>query len=150
MPDEPRRSLMDSLRRILARGKQAPSNPQGSAAAGPSKPETAAPSADLRSLSLQILLRHVHVLAVAADDVSELDEAQAEVDRRLVDAQQDADIASLYDAARRLERRRLVIEGRRLGRFPYPWEETRGGDSGCGACMCSLRPPDDESQPLSR
>jgi hypothetical protein len=140
MPSEHRRSLTDSLRRILDRNKDARSEP-------------AVPSEPLLPLSLQSLLRHAHVLAAAGEDASELQAAQAEVDRRLVDAQQDADIASLHDAARALERRRLMLEAEREGfgsdrllRRPRPRRPPEDEeDRGCGGvCMCSLQPAPDE------
>jgi hypothetical protein len=150
MPDERRRSLSDSLRRILDSGKEAPSNPQGSQAGEPPQREPAAPAEDLGALSLQELLRYAHVVAAAAVDASDLREAEAEVDRRLVDAQQDADIASLHDAARRLERRRLMLEDDRLLRPPPRYRPREDHDRSCGACMCSVSPPDEESRLLGR
>jgi hypothetical protein len=107
----------------------------------------------LRSMSLDNLLRYAHVLAATAYDLSELPEAQAEVDRRLVDAQHDSDIISLRDAAQRLERRRLLIttqpEGgpesdRLLGRPSRHRPRDMDDDDiyGC-ECMCSLLPPPD-------
>jgi hypothetical protein len=151
MPNERRRSLTDSLRRVLERGKDAPSNPQGTPAGKPPQPEPAAPPVGLRTLSLHEFLRYAHVLA-ADGDASALAEAQTEVGQRLIDAQEDADIASLHDASRRLERRRLQLEaeqedGRLLGRPPRrrpPDDDRRFG----APRMCSLAAPDDESQPL--
>jgi hypothetical protein len=149
MPDERRRPLSDSLRRILDRGKEAPSTPRGSQPGEPPPPEPAAPpSTALGGLSLQELLRYMHVLAGAAVvHASELHEAQAEVDRRLVDAQQDADIESLQDAARRLRRRRLQLEAegddrllRRSSRRRPPDDQWGGGV----VCMCSVPAPSDD------
>jgi hypothetical protein len=157
VPDEHRRSLTDSLRHILDRGKGVPSNPQSGQADQPPQSESAAPPATLSALSLQELLRYAHVLAAAAVDASELHQAQAEVDRRLVDAQQDADIASLHDAARRLERRRLTLEAEQEDdRLLRPPRRHRRRDDdgpwGRAPCMCSVSSPpaDEESQPLGR
>jgi hypothetical protein len=157
MPDEHRRSLTDSLRRVLDRGKDAPSNPRGNQAAEPPRAEPpqaepAAPPSELRALSLQELLRHAHVLAAASVDITELAQAQAEVDRRLVEAEQPADSASLNDALRRLERRRLLLEAEQEGdqgtdRLLRPRRRNRPpDDDGPGrmvACMCSILPPPD-------
>jgi hypothetical protein len=110
-----------------------------------------ASSQTLSAMSLRGLVRYAHVLAAAADDLSELQAGQAEVDRRLVDAQQDADIASLQDAARRLERRRLLLEtgpegdtgSDRLLGWPYERPVVIRIDDDRGPCMCSLVPPPD-------
>jgi hypothetical protein len=103
-------------------------------------------------MSLQNLLRYAHALAAAGHEVAELRDAQAEVDRRLVDAQQDADIASLRDAARRLDRRRLILEAEqdasgtdrllRRPRRPRPPDDDDDWRS-AAPCMCSLLPPPD-------
>jgi hypothetical protein len=152
MPDERRRPLSASLRRILDRGKETPSPPGSSQPGEPPAPEPVAPpSTALDGLSLLELLRYVRVLAGAAVvQASELREAQAEVDRRLVDAQQDADIESLQDAARRLQRRRLQLDAEgddRLLRPPprrRPPNDDRWGGGGGGLCMCSIPAPSDD------
>lgn len=149
MPNEPRKPLTDSLRHILDRGKQTPSDPQGSQAGEPPQAEPAPAPDGLHALSLQELLRYAHVLAADAADASDVHEAQAEVDRRLVDAQQDADIASLQDVARRLERRRLMLEAdqedvRLLGRSRRRRPRNDDGPWGGAVCMCSVPPPADE------
>jgi hypothetical protein len=149
MPSEEKRSLAD-LRRIFGRRKAASAKSPGRQTP---EPEPAVPSAALDSMTLQSLLRYARVVAAAADDLSELLATQLEVDRRLINAQQDADIASLQQAARQLGRRRLVLEtgpegdtgsDRLLG--PSRFRQAPGDDDDRGGgvtCMCSLVPPPD-------
>jgi len=154
MTEERRGPLSESLRRIFDRGKQAHADPPGGQAGEPPQAEPGAPRESLQALSLQEFLRYAHVLAAAdTAEISDLREALAEFGRRLVDAQQDEDIASLHDAARRLERRRRALDAgqaddRLLGRSARvrpPRDDRRS----CGYCMCSLEAPDGEqSSPL--
>jgi hypothetical protein len=155
MPNEHGRSLRDSLLRKLNRGNEKPSDPQGSQAAQPpqAEPERAVPPEPLgalRALSLQELLRYTQVLAAAGDNVADLLDCQAEVDRRLVEAEQLADIRSLTDALRRLKRRGLLLGTgyeepdrvlRRRRRNGPPDDDDWGS---INICMCSILPPPDK------
>ena len=152
MSDESRRPLSDSLRNIFNRQKGAPAAPEPGRSSGPPPPEPAPTASTTRGeLSLRELLRYVDVLASAdAFQASDLHAAQDEVDRRLVDAEQDADIESLQDAARRLQRRRRQLDAEEDDRLLRRPRRRRPPDDddwmNMRVCMCSVPAPADDRQ----